>query len=230
MAIITREEKGSALSHDELDNNFIELKNNPDGATFPKDAGIGIKVDIDDPTFPWFDMEGTILADGTANRAPYIGGISQVQFVEGEDAYVSFHMPHDYVPNTDMYIHTHWSHNSTVVTGGTVTWVFETMYAKGHNQQAFKTPVNISVVDTVNTIQYQHQIAETIATSDGGSAVTLDINEMEVDGIIICRVYLDSNDLETSDGSTVNPFVHFADLHYQSNVVGTKNKAPDFYS
>jgi hypothetical protein len=52
---------------------------------------------------------------------------------------------------------------------------------------------------------------------------------MEVDGIIMCRLYLDSNDIITS-GGTVNPFVHFVDLHYQSTGIGTKGKAPNFYN
>lgn len=230
MAIITRAEKGSALTHNELDNNFVELETSPDGKIFPKTSGVGIKVDVDAPTYPWFDLEGIVsTSSGSAVHNLYIGGIKQPQFEEGQDAYVSFHMPHDYIPNSEMYIHTHWSHNSTVVTGGTVTWAFETIYAKGHNQEPFKTPVNISVIDTANPVQYQHQIAETQATSVGGSAVTLATEDMEVDGIIVCRLYLDSNDLETSDGSIVNPFIHFADLHYQSSGIGTKNKAPNFY-
>lgn len=231
MAIITRAEKGSALTHDEQDNNFIELEQSPEGKVFPKTSGIGIKVDVDAPTFPWFDMEGFISsADGSSSQNIYIGGIKQAQFAEGDDGYVSFHLPHDYVPGSELYIHTHWSHNTEVVTGGTVTWAFETIYSKGHNTDAFKTPVIISVVDTVNIIQYQHQIAETVATSAGGSAVSLATEDIEVDGIIICRVYLDSNDIETSDSSIVNPFVHFVDVHYQSTGIGTKNKAPDFYS
>jgi len=229
MTVITRREKGSALTHDELDDNFVDLKTNPDGTVYPKDTGIGIKVDVDSPTFPWFDMEGVLLADGTANKNTYLGGIKQLQFTEGDDADVSYHIPHDYLPGSDLFIHVHWSHDSTFVTGGTVTWAFETIYSKGHNQDTFKTPVNISVIDNASPIQYQHLIAETVATSVGGSAVNLDVNDIEIDGIIVCRLYLDSNDIETSNASTVNPFVHFADLHYQSIVIGTKNKAPNFY-
>lgn len=231
MAVVTREGKGSALTHIELDNNFNELENSPEGKVFPKTTGIGIKVDVDAPTFPWQDIEGVILtSEGSASMQPYIGGMNQPQFIEGEDAYVSFHIPHDYLEGSELYIHVHWSHNSAVVTGGSVTWAFETIYAKGHNQEPFKTPINISIIDNANIVKYQHQIAENISTSAGGSAVTLATEDIEVDGVIICRIYLDSNDIETSNASIVNPFAHFADIHYQSTGIGTKNKAPNFYS
>jgi heme-degrading monooxygenase HmoA len=67
-------------------------------------------------------MEGVLLTDGaTCTLDNYIGNIKQPHFAEGQDGFVSFHMPHDYVPGTEMFIHVHWSHNSTIVTGGSVT-------------------------------------------------------------------------------------------------------------
>jgi hypothetical protein len=231
MAIVKRLVKGSPLTHAELDNNFEELDKIPNGKTFPKNSDIGIKIDVDDPDWGWMDMEGYVdLMGGQGTYQLYRGNIKQIQLQEGQDAYVSFHVPHDYVPGSELYIHIHWSHASTGVTGGTVTWVFETTYSKGHNQAYFIEPVNISVVDDASAIQYQHRIAETVATTPGGSAVLLDTNQIEVDGIIITRLYLDSNDILTSDASTVHPFVHFVDLHYQSNGLPTKNKAPNFYN
>ena len=53
MAIITRAGKGSALTHAELDNNFVELRDIPDGKIFPKTKGIGIKLDTSSPVFGW---------------------------------------------------------------------------------------------------------------------------------------------------------------------------------
>ena len=232
MAIVTRESKGSALTHAELDNNFNELDKLPNGKVFPKEQGIGIKLDVDTPAFGWHDLTGNVHVYGDvgdATRAMYRGNIKATQFQENESGYVDFHIPHDYVMGTPIYIHAHWSHNSTEVTGGSCTWGFECMYAKGHGQAPFATPVNIAVIQNADTTQYMHMIAETVASDDGGSAVTLNTNDLEVDGLIQCRVYLDSNDL-VSSGAPVNPFLHFVDIHYQSTGLATKNKAPDFWA
>ena len=98
-----------------------------------------------------------------------------------------------------------------------------------YNQSAFETPVIISTIQGVSTTAYQHMIAETVASTIGGSAVLLDTNELEVDGIIQTRVYLDSNDIKTSNATIVKPFIHFVDIHYQSTGLPTKNRAPNFW-
>ena len=232
--ITIRRDKGSALTHEELDDNFEELDKIPNGKVFPKTKGKGIQLDTDSPDFGWHDLVGFIYGDtnlpNAAQQLVYRGGIRARYFNEGDEAFVDFHIPHDYVPNTPIYIHVHWSHISNLVTGGSTTWGFECMYAKGHQQGAFIEPVNISVIQSANSTPYWHHIAETVASTGGGSAVLLDTNELEVDGIIQCRVYLDSNDITTSDASIVNPFVHFVDIHYQSTGLPTKNRAPDFWT
>ena len=131
---------------------------------------------------------------------------------------------------SDIFIHVHWSHISEMVTGGSATWVFEVSYAKGHSQAAFTDTKLTSVVQDASQIKRQHMVAETNLSVPGGSGVQFDSNEIEVDGLFLCRIYLDSNDIVTSDSSTVSPFVHFVDLHYQSTGLPTKNKAPDFWS
>lgn len=235
MTIITRAEKGEELTHAEMDENITDLRDSPNGRTFPSDRTLGIKIDTDVPEFGWHDIVGHLFYEHTVGTPVeyniYRGGIRAHQFMaEGDEAFVNFHMPHDYVMGTPIYIHVHWSHNSTVVTGGSVTWAFEIMYAKGHNQAPFGPPVVVAVIDNVNTIQYQHQIAEGVASTVGGSAVLLNTDDLEVDGIVQCRLYLDSNDITTSDVSTVEPYAHFVDIHYQSTGIPTKNRAPDFWT
>jgi hypothetical protein len=234
MAIVTRASKGLALSHTEVDNNFVELDTIPNGKTFPKTQNIGIKVDTDSPTFPWKDLFGRIdivpTAPNPASMQMYRNGIYQIQFDEGAASFVNFHMPHDYVVGTPIFMHVHWSHASTVVTGGSVTFGIEMTYAKGHNQGAFGTTATLSILQNASTIQYQHMIAEAQASTTGGSPVAIDTDALEPDGLILARIYLDSNDMTTSDASVVAPFVHFADIHYQSTGIGTKNKSPSFWS
>ena len=233
MAIVTRSGKGSALTHSELDNNFVELRDGTNSLV-PKTKGKGIKVGpFGADTFGWHDLLGTIQVygqAGEASRSIYRGGIKALHFTEDDSAYVDFHLPHDYVPGTDIFIHAHWSHDSTVVTGGSVTWGFELMYAKGHNQAAFSVPVIVSVNQSVNTTQYQHMVAEGLASTPGGSGVLLNTTDLEVDGLIQCRIFLDSNDITVSGGGIPEPFVHAVDIHYQSTNVATKNKSPDFWA
>jgi len=70
-------------------------------------------------------------------------------------------------------------------------------------------------------------IAEVAFTSDGGDATHIDRNAIQVDGLLLVRVYTDSTD--PNDTLNQSPFVHFVDIHYQSSNTGTKNKAPNFY-
>lgn len=234
MAIVTRSGKGSQLTHAELDNNFVELRDGTNLAVPKTKNATGIKIGpVTNQTYGWHDLTGQLQVYGDvgdASRLVYRGGIKALEFNEGESAYVDFHMPHDYLPGSDIFIHVHWSHTSTLVTGGSATWGFEVMYAKGHNQAAFHAPVLISVVQNASTTQYQHMIAETVGSTAGGSLVLLDTNDLEVDGVMQCRLYLDSNDLTVSSGPQPNLFAHFVDIHYQSTNVATKNRAPDFWA
>lgn len=232
--ITTRAAKGSQLTHAELDANFTDLRDGV-AAQVPREAGSGIKIGPNgSATYAWHDLHSTIHTDpSTPATSPafvaYRGGIKGRQFDEGDEAYIEFHIPHDYVPGSELFIHAHWSHNSAVVTGGSVTWGFEITYAKGHQQQAFGTPILVSVSQAANTNQYQHMVAETSMTSIPGGGTTLAVGQIEVDGVMMCRVYLDSNDLTVSGGGVPLPFLHFVDLHYQSTNVGTKGKSPSFY-
>ena len=232
MTITTRATKGSALTHTEMDTNWGDLRDGI-GAMVPKTKGSGIGIGPNGArTWGWHDLVGTLdtygLA-GEATRQTYRGGIHAIQCAEGEHAHIDFHIPHDYAMGTDIYIHVHWSHASALVTGGSVTWGFEMMYAKGHNQAAFPIPIIISVAQNASTTQYQHMVAEGLASTPGGSGVLLNTTDLEVDGLIQCRIYLDSNDMTVSGGGVPNPFIHTVDIHYQSTNVATKNRAPDFW-
>lgn len=230
MAIVTRSVKGSALTHSELDNNFVELRDGTNSLV-PKTKGKGIKMGpFGSDTFGWHDLLGNVQVygqAGEATRTAYRGGIKALQFSEGDSAYIDFHLPHDYVPGTDIFIHVHWSHASSLITSGSVTWGFELMYAKGHDQASFPAPVIVTVAQNASTVQYRHMVAEGLASTPGGSGVLLNTSDLEVDGLIQCRVYLDSNDMV---GETVEPFMHTVDIHYQSTNVATKNRAPDFWA
>lgn len=233
MTITIRSVKGGALTHAEMDINWTDLRDGVN-AMIPKTKGKGIKIGPNgSETFGWHDLLGTVQVYGDlgdAIRVAYRGGIKALQFDEGDSAYVDFHLPHDYAPNTDIFVHVHWSHNSALVTGGSVTWGFELMYAKGHNQSAFPAPITVSVSQNANTIQYQHMVAEGLASTPGGSGTLLNTADIEVDGLIQCRLFLDSNDITVSGGGIPLPFAHTIDIHYQSTNIATKNRSPDFWA
>lgn len=203
------------------------------GAVLDKTSGKGIKVDTTTPTFGWRDLLGQIRTRGVGsddpNDATYNGNIKAYQFSVGDECWVDYHIPHDYVPGTDIYLHFHWSHNSAIVTGGSVTWGADITYAKGHDQAAFPATVNITVVGNASTTQYQHIITEVQISTSGGGANQIDTDNLEPDGVIMIRGYLSANNI-TSGGAVPDPFLHFKDIHYQSTNIATKNKVPDFYA
>lgn len=219
-------------------NNYNEVTTNLD---LSGTSGTGVKVDLTSPTFGWHDMLGPISIRGVGATDPgynvYRGGIRGYQFAVNDEIFIEFHIPHDYVPGTDLHIHAHWSVKQTTkagaatnaVTGGSVTWGFEVSYAKGHNQAAFSAPVTATVVQNASTTQYQHMIAEVQVSAASPSASQIDSDNIEVDGLVIVRAYLSANNLTVSAGSVPAPFLHMVDIHYQSSNIATKNKAPNFY-
>ena len=140
MTITTRSGKGSELTWSEQDTNLTDLRDGVN-AMVPKTKGRGVKIGPNgSETFGWHDLTATLQVYGglgEAARMIYRGGIKALQFTEGDSAYADFHLPHDYAPGTDLYVHVHWSHNSALVTGGSTTWGFELIYAKGHNHRMF---------------------------------------------------------------------------------------------
>ena len=192
----------------------------------------GIQVDQTTPSWGWRDILGQLQVRGAGAQDPawvvYNGVIFGYQFVLADEVTIGFHLPHDYVPGTDIYVHSHWSLNGAGITED-ITWEFSSIYAKGHNQAAFtSTPLVTSVLQTSSTTRYQHMIAETPISSAGGSpGVLFDNSLFEVDGLILMRVKLSGN---TGTGTgTSRPFLHMCDLHYQSTNMATKGKAPSFY-
>jgi hypothetical protein len=199
-----------------------------------KTAGEGIKVDLNAPTFPWHDIIGPVTPKATGVGSPartqYAGGnVYDWKFILNDVCDFNFHIPHDYVPGSALYIHVHWSHNGTAISGN-AQFTFYHQYAKGHDQANFSSEKNVVVTyNTTNiaaTPQYRHRIDEAQLSTSGGSASLLDSDTIEPDGLIMGALKLTS--LPTITGGSL--FVHTVDVHYQSTNVGTKQKSPNFYS
>lgn len=215
-----------------------------DNLILPKTSGKGILVDPAAPTFGWRDIIGQVVPKGVGAANPtwavYRGSIYQYEFDSAAtiEAWLTFHIPHDYVPGSDLYIHAHWS-QAVVDTGGpagvpgNAKWQFDISYATGHGTAGstadpFNAVITTSVVQQASTTQYGHMIAEVQFTAAAGNASNIANSRIQVDGLLLVRVYR----IKADAADTLNqvPFLHTCDVHYQSSNMATKNKAPNFYS
>jgi len=197
-----------------------------DNLTLDKTSGVGIKVDPATPTFGWRDIISSIEVRGSGANDPtfavYTGtSLRAYSFSASsmKEVFFTFHMPHDYVPGTDIYFHAHWSNAAAVPNTGNVVWGFEYTFAKGFGQQAFPATTTVTVTAACPATRYMHNISETTAVTIAG---------LEVDGMLLIRGYRDATN--AADTCTDAVFLHTMDIHYQSSNMATKNKAPNFYA
>lgn len=154
----------------------------------PKTAGIGFKVDTANPTYPWKDLIGAIELRGTGAADPTFSAYGATTFRSysfsagtEQEVFIVFHVPHDYVPSTDIFLHMHWSNGAATPNTGNVVWGFDYSYAKGFNQAAFPAFTTITVTQACPATRYQHMVAETAAITIAGLT--------EPDGLILVRAY-----------------------------------------
>lgn len=203
------------------------------GMVAPKTSGAGIKVDTAAPTFGWADLVGDDINSRNASSPTFqawLGNIYQFGFKTAagiEELFFAYHLPHDYVPETNIFIHIHCSCAASAT--GNVKWYFDATYAKGHNQAAFPAAITTSLVSAMSATAYKHLIQEVQLSTAGGSGTMLNTTNLEPDGLIILRLYRDASDVADTSDQII--FVHAVDIHYQTTgILGTKQKTPDFYT
>ena len=212
------------------------------GLIVPKTSGAGIKVDKTTPTFGFADLLGDQFSKNTGGTKPtlvaYNGAVDAWQFSNGDEAFLTYHIPHDYVSSTDIYLHIHWSQNNAGATGGTVDFKYFAIYAKGHNQASGSAFTSTPITATFSSIdiddggsglvRYQQHLTEVIISAASETSALFDRDDFEPDGVIELTLEMDANNLT---GTPSDPFIHYADIHYQTNsIIGTKNRTPDFYA
>lgn len=174
----------------------------------------------------WDDIPGGFLGArlGTGVNAPtwavIQGGVYGYTFsaTAMNEAWVSFHLPHDYMPGTVMYPHFHWA---SVGTGtGVVRWGFEYTLAKGYNQQAFPASTTIFVEQAGAGIALRHMIAEAMLAN------AIPATNLEPDVIIMVRIFRDG--AHANDTLIDATFGFECDLHYQVGRASTKNRTFPF--
>jgi hypothetical protein len=195
----------------------------------PNESGFGIQIDQDSPAFGWRDILGPITVRGAGGNDPVWALFRtniyayQLQGVNDE-IWITYHMPHDYVPGSELYIHTHWGLDTADSTNS-ITWGFDATFVNRDDitPDAFPATTNKTIThdcSAINVPQYGHVVSEVQLTDGSGQ---LGGNAIEIDGLILTRVYL------SADAGNIDPFLFTADLHYQSTNLATKNKAPNFY-
>jgi len=199
---------------------------NGSNIVMPKTSGVGIKIDTATPAFGYKDLLGPIDVKGAGANDPTFATITGTALSAHsfsasvmQQAWIVFHIPHDYVPGTDIYLHMHWLNAAAAPNTGNVIWGFEYSYARGYNREAFPATSTVTVTQACPATRYQHNIAETAAIT---------IANCEVDGLLMVRVYRDA--AAGGDTCTDAVFGLTADVHYQSTNLTTKNKNFPFYS
>lgn len=183
----------------------------------------------------WADLEGALVPKATGAGSPSLqtfqGQRRWFAYNNGDDMDSIFHIPHDWAFGSDLYLHLHWAHNGTNISGTSIINYYLS-FGKGHNQAPFSAEVNITQtiagLNLTNTPQYQTRIDEFVITTPGGGPNLLDINEFEIDGLL--HIHFDWTQIPTITGGAGRPFGFYLDLHYQSTGLPTKNKAPNFYT
>ncbi len=207
-----------------------------------KASGNGIKVDTTTPTFGFADILGDQFSKNVGATKPalavYNGAVDAWQFGNGDEAFFSYHIPHDYAIGTDIHLHIHWSQNAAGATGGTLDFKYTAIYAKGHNQASGSTFTATPITATFSSIdindggaglsQYQQHLTEVTISAATATAALFDRDDFEPDGVIELTLEMTTTNLT---GTPSLPFIHFADMHYQTtSVIGTKSRTPDFYA
>lgn len=226
------------------DHTHIDMAGNikPKGSAFiviQKASGNGIKIDHTTPTFGFADLLGDQFSKNTGATKPtlavYNGVIDAWQFGDLDEAFMTYHIPHDYVVGTDIHLHIHWSRN-VAATGGDVDFKYTAIYAKGHNQASGSTFTSTPITASFTSItlagaglnQYQQHLTEVTISAATATAALFDRDDLEPDGVIELTLELTSNNITGTAGA---PFIHYADIHYQTTGIGgTKSRTPDFYA
>ena len=175
--------------------------------------------------FGWRDITGQITLRGVGAADPTWAQIGTSAFYAykfdlNDSVFLTMHVPHDYVPDTDIFFHAHWLSDGTET--ASVRWEYTYMYARGFSQDAFNTSGTVVYSEEgAAGVAYTHHVTE----SDAVTVANLD----EPDGIVYYRIRRVANTDSPQVDNTDAVFLLTSDIHYQSSNLGTVNKAPRFY-
>jgi hypothetical protein len=177
--------------------------------------------------FIWEDLVHQFSAKASGGNNPVFqsvwGNFQGYVFSQSamNQVWCDFHIRHDYAMGTNMYPHIHWCPITTDT--GTVRWGIEYTVAKGHGQQAFPATTTVYVEQTITTNSNQkHMVAE---VSDVNA---IPGNLIEPDAVIKLRIFRDAAHANDTFPAIVHAWQ--VDIHYRVGQLGTRNKAPNFFT
>lgn len=181
----------------------------------------------------WADLIGKIETRGNAQSpvlANYFGNNTWFEYNcnTGGNAntimYFSYHLPHDYIPNTDIFFHVHHSVNATGLTGN-IYFQLQAFYGKSGSALNSST-ASFTITQAVQG-RYVHTVSEKQMANSGGTGGLLDTSLLETDALIFVVLTIQNNNANYTLSDKSKLFIHQADIHYKS-IVGTKNKVAPF--
>lgn len=174
---------------------------------------------IDSATgYGWIDIPAPVQVRGSGANNPsftaYNGNFYAYELPGSgafREVWSEIHIPHDILPGTGVYFHTHITNGSAGGTTGTVYMQYEYIYATSTG--TFSATSTVGSTTTFSAAN-QHRISETASSYLAGST--------EVDGVILLRVFRDpANVLDTFPGSV---WLLFVDCHVNVSKFSTKNR------
>lgn len=204
--------------------------------SLPKTKGEGLLID---DSFAWMDIIGAInpktLGTTAAVLLPYRDQVEGWAHHAGSRGQLVYHIPHDYAPGSNVFLHVHWGHNGTSIQGSLVIkyWLSYAKRVDGITEPfggAIKTSVTVSGITMTTHPQYAHSVNEIQISTPGGAVNMIDSNLIEPDGVLLVHYEVDT--IPSIGGSSVInvPYIQTFDLHMQTTNVGTKNKDPNFWA
>ena len=178
----------------------------------------------------WFDNESKLyLRDGpnSADWQPFIGSIVAMRFIPNEvrEGFVDYHVRHEWKPGTMMYPHVHFGVQAQ--SAGRVRWGLEYTWANRNG-----SVMGFTKFQPVQTIYLEYDLTTSsdlehiVLESPEGQGI--DGTHMEVDAMILCRLFRDSS--HPNDTFEFDAFAFNVDLHTETDRHSTPFRASPFYA
>lgn len=193
-----------------------------------------------DQDYVWDDYVTSGLAVVGGASAPTLtvfrGGLRLYAFpgtgAVTKDVVSTTHILHGIKPGTDISLHIHWSTNQTATAGHTVVWQAEYSIARGYGAGVYGDPLTASASTAYGTMSCTATVAVSpfthMISGDSGDFVIPAQTELEVDSVILMRLYRDPT--HPADNAAVDAFLIQMDWHYQKDRLGTVEKNRPFAS
>lgn len=164
-------------------------------------------------------LDNSVVSGTLPTATTMLGGLRQWAFSAAATNELQFVLvlPYDYAEGTDIYPFVQWSQSSTGA--GNAIWGIEYSVAPSYDTTVFPATTSITLTDAAPGVAYKLQLGEFAAVT----GTTFLPNT-----VLLLRVYRDG----AAGGDTLadTAFLHAVGVHYESNRLFAKNKAPNFYT